>query len=154
MLEPVIALDDPERDDVRELLERHLAYANECTPPGHVHALDVSALCTPDILFFGCRDDGKLLAVGALRLIDEHHGELKSMHTAAEARGRGIGTELVNSLIDVARERGVTRLSLETGTMDAFAPARALYLRMDFEECEPFGEYTNNPNSICMTRQI
>ncbi len=151
MIDLAIRIDAPTATDVRALLETHLAWSRDVTPAGHVHALDVDALAGPSITFFSARTHGRLLGVGALREIDAHHGELKSMHTTAPARGRGIGHAMVTHLLDVARARGYTKVSLETGTMAAFAPARSLYAALGFRRCPPFGDYTANPHSICMT---
>jgi putative acetyltransferase len=150
----VIAVDDPQAGDVRALLDRHLAFAREVTPPGHVHALDHDGLVDPAVTFFGARRGGVLLGVGALKRLDDTHGELKSMHTAEEARGQGVGRAMVDHLLAVAAGRGYRRASLETGTMPAFAPARALYAAVGFVPCPPFGDYTVNPHSTCMTLQL
>jgi putative acetyltransferase len=147
----VIAIDDPRAADVRALLGRHLAYARENTDPEEVYALEVDALVDPAVSFFSYRMDGELLGVAALKQLDPSHGEIKSMHTAQEARGRGIGRALVDHLLAVARTRGYTRVSLETGAGPAFAAARALYARAGFEPCPPFGGYAPSPNSACMT---
>lgn len=154
MLEDVIAIDDPQTDDVRGLLERQLAFAMSNTPPEDVHALDIQALQDPAITLYSFRRDGELLAVGALKCLDETHGELKSMHTAEPARGLGIGQKMVEHLIGEARARGFRRVSLETGTMQAFDPARRLYRRAGFTPCEPFGQYGPSPNSCCMTLSL
>jgi putative acetyltransferase len=136
-----ISVDDPRAGDVRELLERHLAFAHENTPPQDIHALDADRLLDPAITFFSFRCRGELLAVGALKDLGERHAELKSMHTAAVARGRGIGRAMLEHLIGVARERGCRRVSLETGSMAGFAPARSLYASAGFQPCGPFGDY-------------
>lgn len=146
-----IAIDDPRADDVRGLLERHLEFARTHTPPEGVFALATDALVDPAITFYSYRRDGELLAVGALKQLDGTHGELKSMHTAQAARGQGIGRAMVEHLVAVARARGLARVSLETGTMAAFAPARALYARTGFTECGPFGDYRPSPTSTFMT---
>ena len=147
----VIAVDDPGADDVRALLERHLAFAREVTPPGHVHALDADGLMDPAITLFSARRAGVLLGVGALSRLDEAHAELKSMHTTEAARGLGVGRAMVDHILAFAAERNYTRVSLETGTMAAFAPARSLYSKLGFVPCEPFGDYTGNRHSVCMT---
>jgi len=147
----VIAVDDPRIGDVRTLLDRHLAFAREVTPPDHVHAMEVDDLVDPDVTFFSARRDGVLLGVGALKRLDETHAELKSMHTSEATRGRGVGRAMVDHLLAVAADRRYQRVSLETGTMDSFAPARSLYTQVGFEPCAPFGEYTVNPFSACMT---
>jgi putative acetyltransferase len=150
----VIAVDDPRTADVYALLERHLAFARATTPPEDVHALDLDGLLDPAVTFFSARRDGELLAIGALKQLDETHGELKSMHTAAAARRTGIGRAMVDHLVDLARQRGYRRVSLETGTTDAFWPARALYQASGFTDCDPFDGYSPSPNSAFMTRTL
>ena len=150
-----IAIDDPRAEDVRELLERHLAFANATTAPEDVHALDVDALLDPAAAVFSFRlDGGELLGVAALKQLDERHAELKSMHTAEAARGRGIGRALIAHLVGVATERGVRRVSLETGSGPAFAPARSLYASAGFRPCGSFGDYRPSPNSTYMTLSL
>jgi len=146
-----ISIDDPRGTDVRELLERHLAFAHEHSPPEDVHALEVDGLVDPAVTFVSFRLDGALLGVGALKELDAVHGELKSMHTVEVARGSGIGRAIVEHLIGLARQRGYLRLSLETGSMAAFAPARSLYAGAGFRPCGPFGDYRASPNSSFMT---
>jgi putative acetyltransferase len=136
-----IAVDDPNAQDVRELLRRHLEFAEANTPPEDVHALDLDQLVDPAVTLYSYRRDGELLAVGALKQLDGRHAELKSMHTAAAARGRGIGRAMVEHLIGIARDHGFGRVSLETGSTQAFAPARSLYRQAGFTPCGPFGDY-------------
>jgi putative acetyltransferase len=149
-----IELDDPGRDDVRALLERHLAFAHEHSPPEDVHALDIEGLRGPDLSFYSGRVDGRLLGVGALKELDPTQGELKSMHTAAEARRRGVAQAMLDHLIAEARRRGYVRLSLETGSPDAFVPARSLYDRAGFVTCDPFADYTPSPWSTFLTLDL
>lgn len=154
MEELVVAVDDPEADDVRDLLEAHLSHASKHSPLDEVHVLAPARLKARDVSFFSIRRDGQLLVVGALRQLDEAHGEVKSMHTAEVARGRGLGRTMVNHLLAVARARGYERVSLETSTAQAFAPARALYESVGFETTEPFADYRSSPNSVCMTLKL
>jgi putative acetyltransferase len=149
--EHVIAIDDPRAGDVHALLEAHLAFANATTPPEDVHALDVDALTDPAVTFYSLRADGELLGVGALKQLDPLHGELKSMHTAAAARGRGVARALVAHLLAEARARGYRRVSLETGAGPAFAPALALYAGAGFERCGPFADYAPDRDNTFMT---
>ena len=150
-MDVVIAVDDPRVEDVRALLERHLAFSRDVTPSGHVHALDIKGLLDSAVTLFSARRDGVLVGVGALKALDECHAELKSMHTSEGARGQGVGRAMVDHLLAVAADRKYRRVSLETGTMDAFAPARSLYAKVGFTPCQAFGQYTANPNSVCMT---
>lgn len=96
-----IDVEDPRRDDVSQLLEQHRLFAGGVMPPDGVHVLDPEDL-GPDVTFFGLRVDGELLGIGALKQLDADHAELKSMHTAAAARGRGVGRALVDHLVAVA----------------------------------------------------
>ncbi|MFZ0012928.1 MAG: GNAT family N-acetyltransferase [Acidimicrobiia bacterium] len=149
-----IAIDDPTREDVRALLATHLSFTRATSPPEDVHALDVDGLTSPDVSFYSLREDDVLLGVGALRELDSRHGEIKSMHTTATARGLGVGRSLLSHLLHTARARGYSRVSLETGTMEEFAPARRLYLAAGFEVCPPFNDYPESPNSVCMTLSL
>ncbi len=147
----VIAVADPRAKDVRGLLEGHLAFCREVTPPGHVHAFDVEDFLDPAVTLFGARRDGVLVGVGALKRLDGQRAELKSMHTGEFSRGQGIGRALLCHLLAFAVDHGFRNVSLETGTMEAFTPARTLYAKAGFVPCEPFGPYADNPNSACMT---
>jgi len=146
-----IDVDDPRAADVYALLERHLDFCRATSPPEDVHALDLAGLLDPAVTFYSVRRDGGLLAIGALKQLDAGHGELKSMHTAAVARGQGAARALVDHVLGVARARGYERVSLETGSMDAFVPARTLYETAGFAPCGPFGSYSPSPNSTFMT---
>lgn len=154
MTSPVISRESPLAADVQSLLERHLRFAHATTPSEHVHVLDVNGLLDPAISFFGARVDGVLVGVGALKHLDDGHAELKSMHTAAEARGRGIGRAMVDHIVAEARRRAYCRVSLETGSMRAFAPARALYARAGFVECGRFGDYPVSHTSTFMALEL
>lgn len=149
-----IGPDDPTAADVRAVLERHLAFARAVTPPEGVHALAVDGLTGPDVVFVSARSADRVLGVGALKQIDHDHAELKSMHTVEEARGRGVARAIVEHLLAVAADRGYGRVSLETGAMDAFAPARALYTALGFRPCPPFDRYVGSATSACMTIEI
>lgn len=149
-----ISIDDPGAPDVRRLLATHLAFARGLTPPEDAHALDVDGLLDPAVTFFSLRRDGALLAVGALKRLDPGHAEVKSMHTVEAARGQGLGRLMIEHLIAVAREAGYRRVSLETGSMAEFAPARSLYASAGFEPCGPFGDYRESPNSAYMTLRL
>ncbi|WP_461187937.1 GNAT family N-acetyltransferase [Arthrobacter sp. Z4-13] len=151
--------DDPSRGDVHQLLSEHLADMFATSPAESVHALDHSALSAPSIAFWTAREDGDLLGCGALKLLESppgltKHGEIKSMRTAASARGRGVATLLLRHILDDARTRNLERLYLETGTEDYFAPARRLYARNGFTECPPFAGYILDPNSIFMELRL
>jgi putative acetyltransferase len=146
-----IAKADPRDERVRELVERHLVFGRSFTPREDAHALEVEELVDPAITLFAARAGEEVLAVGALKEIGADEGELKTMHTAEAARGRGIGRAMLDHLLAEARRRGYRRVSLETGTMEAFAPARALYESAGFVPCPPFGSYRESWNSAYLT---
>ena len=143
--------DDPRRDDVVALLLEHLDDMRTTSPPESIHALDVEALAVPGITFVTARDGDRLLGCGALKELAADHGEVKSMRTTAPARGRGVAGAILGWLLADAHARGLSRVSLETGTQDYFAPAHRLYLRHGFVDCDPFGDYTLDPHSRYMT---
>lgn len=139
---------------VIELLRIHLRTARSQTAPGSAHALDLRQLQSPDISFWTIWEEETLLGFGALKRLSDDHGEVKSMHTAEAARGRGVAREMLHHIIKTARARGMSRLSLETGAAEYFAPARALYKSHGFIECLPFGDYVLDPNSVFMSLDL
>lgn len=141
---------DLEGVEVRSLLERHLAHSAASSPAESCHALDVDDLRAPDISFWSACEDGRLLGCGALKELSPRTGEIKSMHTREDVRGHGVASAILCHIIAVARDRGYRELCLETGSMDAYAPARALYARHGFIECGPFADYSEDPNSTFM----
>ena len=147
----VIEIEDPRNPEVNALLERHLAFCHATTPLEHAFALHLDELRAPTVTFFALRQERTLLGVGALKELDRTHGEIKSRHTAAVARGLGVGRAMVDHLLGAARGRGYTRVSLETGTTEAFAPARALYTNAGFVPCGPFADYADSPDNTFMT---
>jgi putative acetyltransferase len=149
-----IELDDPARPDVYALLDEHLRNMHELSPPESVHALDVGSLKSPDVTFWTVRDGATLLGCAALKELDPEHGEVKSMRTPAALRRRGAGRAVLAHIVAVARARGYRRLSLETGSMAAFAPAHRLYETFGFTYCGPFGDYEPDPNSVFMTLRL
>jgi putative acetyltransferase len=146
-----IAVDDPRRPDVQALLARHLEFALAQTPAEYSFALDVDGLLDPAITFYSLRADGSLLGIGAIKRLSAQHAEIKSMHTAEAARGLGIGRALLGHLLGVARAQGFRRVSLETGTTAAFAPARALYRSAGFIPCGPFAGYRPTGHNFFLT---
>lgn len=149
-----IELDDLARPEVRALLGEHLSNMHELSPPESVHALDVTGLQSPDITFWTVWDGAVLMGCGALKELDPAHGEVKSMRTPGQLRRRGAGRAMLTHIIGAARARGYTRLSLETGSMEAFRPAQKLYESFGFEFCAPFGPYLPDPNSAFMSLRL
>ncbi len=146
-----IRLDDLSRPEVRALLEEHLANMAQLSPPESIHALDIDALRKPGITFWSAWSDGQLLGCGALKQLDPGHGEVKSMRTPLAHRRKGVARTMLAHIISEARARSYRRLSLETGSMPAFEPARRLYESFGFTYCSPFADYVDDPNSAFMT---
>ena len=149
-----IRVDDLRGPEIAELLGTHVAFCRASSPPESTHVLDLDALRAPEITFWSAWDGAGLVGCAALKELAPAHGEVKSMHTAAPYRGRGVGFRLLEQIVAEARSRGYRRLSLETGSMEAFGPARALYARFGFVECPPFGDYRLDPNSVFMTLDL
>jgi putative acetyltransferase len=148
---PEIRPADPGETEVRALILAQLEYGRAVSPPEDAHAFEPEAFAGPDVALFAAREGEAVLAIGALVRLDDEHGELKGMHTAAAARGRGLGRAMLDRLLAEARGRGYRRVSLETGAMDAFAPARALYESAGFTPCAPFADYVASENSVYLT---
>lgn len=144
-------LEDPQ---VLALLREHLDTLAPTAPAESRHALNLDGLRRADVTF-RCAWDGLVLAgFGALRQLDPRHGEIKSMRTAATHLRQGVAAQMLRHLIDEAAIRGYERLSLETGSMAFFEPARRLYTAFGFVPCAPFGDYRADPNSVFMTREV
>lgn len=143
--------DDPK---VAALLARHVELMKASSPTCSRHVLETDGLLAADVRFFVLSEAGAAVAMGALKRIAADHAELKSMHVAEHARGRGLARRMLFRLIEAAREDGHARVSLETGAQEVFAPARALYASAGFAICPPFEGYGPDPNSVFMTRAV
>lgn len=151
---PTIDRESPLGADLDLLFQRHTAEMHADTPPESIHMLPRADLTDPAIAFFVIRDDGRPVAMGALKNLDGTEAEVKSMHVLAEHRGRGLSRMLLRHLIAHAQEADLSRLSLETGVQPGFVAARGLYAREGFSECPPFGNYRADPNSVFMTMAL
>ena len=149
-----IEIDDLTRPEVLALLNEHLTSMHQLSPPGSVHALDISELKSPDITFWTAWSDDVLMGCAALKQLTPAHGEVKSMRTPQARRGKGAARRLLEHIVRVARGRNYVRLSLETGSQAAFLPARTLYGSFGFIYCGPFGNYKDDPNSVFMSLQL
>jgi putative acetyltransferase len=136
------------------LLHEHLQSAAQLCPRDSIHALDLEALRKPDITFWSVWQDAELMGCGAIKELDPRHGEIKSMRTVSCHQRKGVASRLMRHILEVAQQRSYRRLSLETGSMEAFAPARALYAGFGFKPCGPFATYVVDPNSVFMTRTV
>ena len=148
-----------ERDDlshpaVAALVEYHLREMHAHSPACHVFALDSAGLSHPDVTVWTVWDGADLLGIGAMKQLDERHGELKSMRTAETALRRGVGRAVLDHMIGEGRARGYARLSLETGFTAPFEAAHALYRAAGFVECGPFADYSDTSFSRYFTREL
>ena len=143
--------DDPH---VTDLLHTHMTTARAETAPGSAHALDLTGLQSAEITVWTIWEGDVLLGVGALKRLSADHGEVKSMHTSQASRRRGAGSAMLRHIIAAARDAGLPRLSLETGSWHFFHPAQAFYRRHGFLDCPPFGDYGPDPNSVFMTLDL
>lgn len=151
----VIAVDDPARDDVRALVHAHRVWSLQQTPAQFSFSVDAADVADSGITLLSARSpDGALVGIGGLKELDRRHGEIKTMHTAVEARGQRIGRALLEALLVEARRRGYTRVSLETGTGATFAAARRLYESVGFRPGGPFGGYADTDYNVCMTMRL
>jgi len=149
-----ILADKLEHPAVIALLQEHLDDMAKHSPPESVHALDLSGLKKASVTFLSAWDGDTLLGCGALQELDAAHGEIKSMRTAKAHLGCGVASTLLSHIIDSAKQRGLERLSLETGSGPEFEAAHQLYSKFGFTECQPFGGYTLDPYSRFMTLQL
>lgn len=144
----------PDAPELAPLFDRHLTLVRSWSPPCSVHAMEPDRLAAAGVRFFVIRDGTTPVAMGALKAVEPGHAEIKSMHVVEEARGRGLARAILLRLLAAATEARFDRVSLETGSQATFAPARALYASAGFKSCGPFTGYTEDPNSVFMTREL
>lgn len=149
-----IKKDDLKGLEIYELLEDHLQSMRLHSPPESIHALDIETLRKPEITFWTVWESTELLGCGALKELNSQHGEIKSMRTSSLHLRKGVARKLLDHILEEAKRRGYVRLSLETGSMEAFEPARNLYVNFGFIDCEPFADYVKDPYSVYMTRKL
>jgi putative acetyltransferase len=149
-----IVVDDLTGPQIARFLEEHVAEMRSISPPESKHALDLEALRAPDVTFWSVLDDGTVVGCGALKRLDASHAEVKSMRTAVTRKRSGIASLMLGHIIAEAHRMGFSRLSLETGSADFFAPARKLYEKFGFTYCEPFADYRPDPLSVFLTRTL
>ncbi|MBE6184382.1 GNAT family N-acetyltransferase [Bacillus ginsengihumi] len=149
-----IRRDDLTGQKVKELVAEHLGGMAQHSPPESIHALNLDELQKPEITFWCAWEEDDLLGCGALKELNDDHGEIKSMRTTSEHLRKGVATQMLKHIIDEANRRGYKRLSLETGAVEAFTPARNLYKHFGFQFCKPFADYKEDPNSVFMTKSL
>ena len=149
-----IRQDDLRGAEIIALLREHLEEMRRISPPESVHALDLEGLRRPEITFWTVWRGAELAGCGALKALADGHGEIKSMRTAVRHQRTGVASHLLGHILAQAQQRGFRRLSLETGSMAHFEPARRLYASFGFRPCGPFAGYGEDPNSVFMTRTL
>jgi putative acetyltransferase len=149
-----IKIDDLRGPEIAKLLQAHLQSLSAISPPESMHALNIDALRRPDITFWSVWEGDQLVGCGALKELDPQHAEIKSMRTASAHLRKGVASRLLQHIIEEAKRRSYRRLSLETGAMECFEPARRLYAKFGFRDCAPFAAYIQDPNSVFMTREL
>jgi len=149
-----IKIDDLTNPDVRALVQTHRSEMGANENAVISHALDLDGLQSDDVTFFSVWEGETLTGCGAVKELDESHGEIKSMHTARRFRRRGVSAALLFHIIKLAKERGYKHLSLETHPGDEYKPARKLYERFGFDYCGPFGDYAEHDYSVFMTKAV
>jgi len=149
-----IITDDLSGKEIAEFLEEHINDMKETSPPESKHALDLEGLRQPEVTFWTVWDNQTLVGCGALMELNLEQAEIKSMRTSSLSRQKGIASKLLQHMLSEARKRGYHRLSLETGSMPFFGPARKLYARFGFKYCAPFSSYKEDPNSVFMTIEL
>jgi putative acetyltransferase len=147
-----IVIDDLSHPKVHELLHEHLARMQANSPPGQVFALDLAKLKVPEITFWTAWDNDELLGCGAIKELNSIHGEIKSMRTALKHLRKGVGKNILQVILEEANRRGYVKVSLETGSSEAFWAAHALYEGAGFSRCGPFGDYQQNEFSVFMEK--
>ena len=149
-----IKIDDLNGSEVAKLIMEHLDSMRLSSPSESIHALNLEQLQKQDITFWSAWEGNELVGCGALKEIDDQHGEIKSMRTSSLHLRKGVAKQLLHHIIEEAKRRGYQQLSLETGSVDSFEPARRLYASFGFTFCNPFSDYIEDPNSVFMQKEL
>lgn len=150
----IIRNDDLTDPRVAGLIIHHIKTILDQTSAGSANPIGIDHLKKDGVTFWTAWVNDELAAMGALKEVEPHHGELKSFHTVERFRRRGIGSTLLQEIITEARQRGMKRLSLETSRLAYFQPAIALYRAHQFVDYVPFGDYPFDPENIWLSRLI
>tara|TARA_B100001057_G_scaffold428744_1_gene454424 strand:- start:146 stop:613 length:468 start_codon:yes stop_codon:yes gene_type:complete len=140
--------------EVNKLLTKHFIELRAASPEGSAHVLDIPGLKIPSIKFWSLWEDKKLFGCGALKFLENGHGEFKSIRVHDNFRNKGNGIKVINHLIEEAKKLEIKRLSIETGAGKFFEPARKLFKKCNFELSKPFAHYKEDENSIYLTKLI
>ena len=143
--------DEPE---VNELLKKHFIELRKASPEGSAHVLDIPGLKVSSIKFWSLWEKNELIGCGALKILDQNHGEFKSIRIHDDFRGKGNGIKIMNHLIEEAKKLHISRISIETGAGKFFAPARKLFDNCGFKPCPPFAHYKKDMNSLYLTKLL
>ena len=140
--------------EVNDLLKKHFIELRSVSPAGSTHVLDIDGLKDPSIKFWSLWENNKLIGCGALKFLGKDDGEFKSIRVADEFRKKGIGERIIKHLNDEAKKLEISKLSIETGAGEFFAPARKLFNKFGFKKSEPFAHYKVDPNSCYFTLDL
>jgi putative acetyltransferase len=154
IMEIKIKVDDLSGSEIAKFLEEHIEEMKSVSPPESKHALDLEGLRKPEITFWTVWNGDRLIGCGAMKELDAEHAEIKSMRTSASCRGKGVASMLLQHILDEAKLRGYRCISLETGSMPFFEPARNLYAKYGFENCAPFSTYREDRNSVFLSKKL
>ena len=140
--------------EVNKLLTKHFIELRAASPEGSAHVLDIPGLKVPTIKFWSLWESEKIFGCGALKFLDNEHGEFKSIRIHDDFRNKGYGIKIIDHLINEAKKLDIKRISLETGAGKFFDPARRLFKKCNFEPCHPFAHYKEDKNSLYLTKLI
>ena len=143
-----------DNNQVDDLLKKHFIELRSVSPEGSTHVLDIEGLKDDTIKFWSLWEDDHLIGCGALKFLDEEHGEFKSIRLADKFRKKGNGVKIIKHLIEEAKKLNIKKISLETGAGNFFKPARELFALCGFKKCEPFAHYKKDLNSVYMSMII
>ena len=136
-----------DNSEVNDLLNKHFLELRSVSPAGSTHVLDIDGLKDQSIKFWSLWENDELIGCGALKFLDDNHGEFKSIRIADKFRKNGLGTKIIDHLINEAKKLNIKKISVETGSGDFFLPARKLFKKCGFASCKPFAHYKKDPNS-------
>ena len=139
---------------VHEILSKHFVELRDASTKGRAHELDIPGLKISSIKLWSLWQDENIIGWGAIKFLEEGHGEFKSIRIHDEFRNKGYGIHVIDHLINEAHKFKIKRLMIETVAVVFFLPARKLFKKWEFEECQPFAHYKEDVNSVYLTKII
>ncbi len=140
----------PDSPDAMQLIAELDAVLEPLYATESRHGYSVEKLVQQGVVFFVLRADDSPTGCGGVQLFGTDYAEVKRMYVRPDYRGQGLSKLLLNHLAEYSQQQGIKVLRLETGIYQQ--AAIELYKGMGFQPIPPFGDYREDPVSLCFEK--